>query len=334
MLRDLDGHPLRPYGPRQINASIALLARVLDRAIKSEAYDVSANPARERDLRVRRDRAAGRRHLEADEVLDILEAALELDQASSARTRQRAHEARRLRDERRLAWKEVAAALDCSIPNAIYLYQRDLADSDSSRARRTMLAVLALSGLRSREAADLTWRQIDFTHGRIVVGGAKTSAGIREVELSPFLREELRLYRAEAGDPSAEELVFPIRRGTTHTRQNVNARVVRRAIHLADARRQARGDVPLPPRITAHTFRRTYVTLCAQFGRSLAYVQSQVGHIDANTTNRYYLKGSSREAEPQIRRLLDLLTGDGVSPNAAAPVAHLLTEEPGGREGV
>lgn len=315
-LHDRDGRLLRPYGPRQINASIALLARILDRAVKSEAYQVSSNPARERDLRVRRQRPTGRRHLEADEVLDVLDAAQELDQPISGRTRERAGQARRLRKERGLPWSDVATALACSVPNAIYLSQLDLDGRGSSRERRTLLAVLALSGLRSGEAASLRWRHVDFTHGRIVVSETKSAAGVREVELSSFLQKELILFQDASTDNAADRLVFPTRAGTARSRQNVNARVVGPAVRLAGARRSARGDAPLPPGVTAHTFRRTFVTMCAQFGRSLAYVQSQVGHTDANTTNRYYLQGSAREADPQIRSLLARLLGGPGTPVA------------------
>jgi len=143
---------------------------------------------------------------------------------------------------------------------------------------------------------------------RCQVSDSKTTAGVREVDMSPFLREDLLVYRASLQEVSADGLAFPSRAGTTHTRQNINRRVIAPAVRLADERRSGRGESPLPPRVTAHTFRRTYVTMCAQFGRSLSYVQAQVGHTDANTTNRYYVQGSHGEINPRIREQLAFLS--------------------------
>jgi integrase len=193
---------------------------------------------------------------------------------------------------------------------ALYAYDRVADLARAPRPKRTLLAVLGLSGLRNAEATALEWRHVDFTHNRIVIGDAKTQAGRREVQISPFLRRELEQHRLGFGDVAeATGLVFPTRTGRSHSRQNVNNKIVHPVVALADVRRAERGDAPLPSGITAHTFRRTYVTLCAQFGRSLAYVQSQVGHTDVNTTNRHYLQGSAREAEPAIRAILRTLLG-------------------------
>lgn len=304
VLKDRSGRPLRPFGPRQINASVALLAQILARAVKSEAFAITHNPARERDLRVRRKQRAGRRHLEADEVIDVLDAAGELDVPIRAITIERGLEARRLRDELQLPWKEIGVRLGCALTTAIWLYQQVGSDRSAPQPRRTLLAVLALSGLRSAEATELLWRHVDFTHGRIVIANSKTDAGRREVQMSAYLRGALGGYHESLGEVVPDALLFPTRTGRARTRQNVNSIVIAPAVRLAEDARAARGDAPLPPNITAHTFRRTYVTLSAQFGRSLAYVQSQVGHTDVNTTNRHYLQGSARETDAEIQSLL------------------------------
>lgn len=170
------------------------------------------------------------------------------------------------------------------------------------RPRRALLAVLGLSGLRNAEATSLEWRHLDFTHNRLVIGDAKTQAGRREVQISPFLRRELEQHRLGCGDAVRPTgLVFPTRTGRVHSRQNVNNKIVHPVVALTDIRRAERGDAPLPSGITAHTFRRTYVTLCAQFGRSLAYVQSQVGRTmstrpTATTSRAQHGKSTRRSA--------------------------------------
>jgi hypothetical protein len=43
-LRDRRGRPLRPFGSRQVNASIRLLAQVLDRAARSQLFALAHHP--------------------------------------------------------------------------------------------------------------------------------------------------------------------------------------------------------------------------------------------------------------------------------------------------
>jgi hypothetical protein len=59
-----------------------------------------------------------------------------------------------------------------------------------------MIVVLSLTGTRASEHTDLVWALIDHTHGRIVVEDSKSDAGVREIHMSPFVREEVALYKA------------------------------------------------------------------------------------------------------------------------------------------
>jgi integrase len=79
-------------------------------------------------------------------------------------------------------------------------------------------------------------------------------------------------------------------------------------------RRALRGDAVLPPRITPQALRRSFVTLCAQLGRSAAWVQRQIGHADMTTMQRYYLQASMSEIDPRMRGLVDYLLGEGQPP--------------------
>ncbi len=129
--------------------------------------------------------------------------------------------------------------------------------------------------------------------------------------MSPFLREELVLYLAERTLTGPDDLLFPTRRGTAHSRQNLNRRVLAPAIARAAQVRAARGDSVLPPAITPHTLRRTFVTLSAQAGRSASWVQAQIGHADMTTMQRYYMQASHSEIQPRIKRLIDYLLDGG-----------------------
>ena len=204
-LRGRHGDPLRPFGPRQVNASIRLLAQILDRALRSERFQLEHHRARDRDLKVRRDKPVYRRYLEADELLDLLDAALAIDQRSSTSTLELAETVRQLRDAERLPWKTIAVRIGRAESTAIWLAgQRP----GGRRGRRAILATLGLSGLRAQEVAALRDRHLDFTHSRIVIDDGKTHASVREVHMSPFLREELRLFQASLRSPSADDLMF------------------------------------------------------------------------------------------------------------------------------
>jgi len=314
-LRDGDGNRLRPFGARQVKASIRLLAQILDRAVRSEHFDLTRHPARDRELKVRRDKPVYRRYLEADEVLDLLQAALIIDQRSRPETLELARNVRKLRDLENLPWKAIALRIERAPSTAIWLYsQRE----GGRRARRALIATLALSGLRAHEVAALRVRHLDFTHNRIVIADGKSAESVREVHLSSFLREELIVYVATLTSPSPGTRLFPTKRGTPHTRQNLNRRVLAPAVARAAEMRAECGDSILPPQITPHTLRRTFVTLSAQLGRSASWVQSQIGHADMTTMQRYYLQASRSEFQPRIKNMVDYLLGDASTPDGDA----------------
>jgi integrase len=172
-LHDRRGRPLRPFGARQVNASIRLLGQILDRAVRSELFALAHHPARDRDLKVKREKPIYRRYLEADELLDVLDAALAIDQRSSPETLELAETVRRLREIERLPWKQIAARIGRAESTAIWLSTQR---PGGRRGRRAAIAALALSGLRSQEVAGLRVRHLDFTHGRIVIADARPTA--------------------------------------------------------------------------------------------------------------------------------------------------------------
>jgi integrase len=306
-LLDSRGRPLRPFGSRQVNASVRLLAQILDRAVRSELFALAYHRGRDRDLKVKREKPVYRRYLEADELLDVLDAALAMDQRSSPETLELAKLVRHLREVERLPWKRIAARIGRAESTAIWLSRQR---AGGRRGRRAAIAALALSGLRSQEVAGLRLRHLDFTHGRIVIADGKTHGSVREVHMPPFLREEPLHYIEELELTGPEDLLFPTKRGTPRSRQNLNRRVLAPAVARAAAARAARGDSVLPPAITPHTLRRTFVTLSAQAGRSTSWVQAQIGHADMTTMQRYYLQASRSEIHPRIKRLIEYLLGE------------------------
>jgi integrase len=309
ILLDKRGRAKRPFGPQTINQALRLLGQVLGRAVESEQHEIERNPvARRSGLRMKTPGRPLREHLEADEVLSLVEAADFVDQGVTPQTLELGARARALRAQG-LTGAHVAAAVGCSESTAIYL-SRVRPRQGAPRRRRAMIIVLALTGVRASEHTQLRWASVDHTHGRIVVGDAKTAAGVREIHLWPFVREELALYKASlASPPAPSDPVFAVRGGGTGDRFNL----ARRLKHIAQiaAELRARADLaPVPARITPHTFRRTFITLSFQAGHDLVFVQSQAGHADWKTTLAIYTQQSGRSVDPSIRQLLTQFLGD------------------------
>jgi integrase len=150
----------------------------------------------------------------------------------------------------------VAAELKVATSTAIWLGGRYRAESGPS-VRRAILATLGCAGLRNSELCDLNIADLDFAHGVFIVRDAKTEAGIRRVNMTPWLRDELLAYRAARPDAQPDEPAFPTRTGGRRDGNNINRRVIAPAVRAANALRAEGRDQPLPDSITAHTFRRT-----------------------------------------------------------------------------
>jgi integrase len=123
---------------------------------------------------------------------------------------------------------------------------------------------------------------------------------VREIDMIPWLREELLSFRAAVGTPNLATPVFPTRTGAPRTKDSLNRNVIRPVVRAADALRAERGLPPLPVAVTAHTFRRTFVTLMLEAGAPLTYVQDQVGHEDTKTTQEIYARVLRRQQRAKV----------------------------------
>jgi integrase len=160
--------------------------------------------------------------------------------------------------------------------------------------RRAIIATLGGAGLRASELCDVLLAEVrlhDPAGARLRIPDAKTDAGVREVQLSPDLVEELvahvdRLRRA--GLPThPDAYLFPNKRGSRMARQRVS-RIVNKAARLATEQLVARGLPPLPL-TTPHSLRRTYVSIALLANNfDVMWVMSQVGHADSKMTTDVY----------------------------------------------
>jgi integrase len=306
---DPHGKPKRAFGPATINEALRLLGQILERAVESELYAIERNPVKGRTgLRVKQRKGPPRSHLEADELMSLIQAADIIDQGVSLRSIDRAKTVRELRAHG-MPWAQIAEQIGCAETTAIYLSRLE-PKRTAARRRRMMIVLLGLTGLRASEFTGIVWGRVDHTHGRLVVGDSKTDEGVREVHLFPFVREELALYRASLPlEPAPSDPVFAVRGGGHGDRFNLGRRLKRIAV-LAAQLREADGLAPMPTNVTPHTFRRTFVTLCLQAGKDLPFVQKQVGHKNWKTTLEIYTQQSGRSSDPKIRNLLEQFLGE------------------------
>lgn len=319
-LLDKHGRPKRRFGASTINEALRLLGQILDRAVESDHYTIQRNPVKGRSgLRVKKPGKPPREHFEADEVLSLIEAADMLDQGVTPTSLKRASVARELRAAG-MAWTKIGEQLGCAESTAIYV-SRIKADPRAPRRRRAIIVALALTGMRASEHTELVWSRVDHTHGRIVLDDAKTDAGVREIHLSPFVREEFVLYKTSLRQPPApSDPVFPVRGGGSGDRFNLGRRLKHIAA-VAGELREEQGLSPMPTRITPHSFRRTFITLSFQAGKDLVFVQSQAGHANWKTTLEIYTQQSGRSVDGKIRRLLDEFLGEPTQVTAAGPTS-------------
>jgi site-specific recombinase XerD len=147
---------------------------------------------------------------------------------------------------------------------------------------RTFFTLLADTGLRLSEGADLRVCDIDRACGVIRVRHGKGDVD-RQVKLGDRLYEMLRTHWREVRltDPhpealSPESLVFASRAGT-----RVCISTLRRALKHAT---QAAG---ITKRVTPHTMRHSFATSQLDSGTELRVVQAQLGHADIGSTQIY-----------------------------------------------
>jgi integrase len=183
------------------------------------------------------------------------------------------------------------------------------ARSDQRIGRRPMIAVMAESGLRVGEVCALRWRSVDAAHQRLAIEYAKTSAGVREVDLSLDLVEEPNAWRAGRKPASVDEFAFATASGRPQDKDSVRERVLVPVVNRANEIRAERGIAPLS-RITPHALRRTYISLMLEAGAPLPYVMDQVGHADSKTTLEIYAQVQKRVSRRSVHAAFDeLLNG-------------------------
>ena len=162
--------------------------------------------------------------------------------------------------------------------------------------RRPLLAVLALGGLRISEALDLRWRDVNLGAGKVRIVAAKTSAGVRTVDLSPTLRELLTEFRTRTRHADPDNLVFGTSAGKRDNPSNVRNRFLKDAVEIANVKLIEEGHEPIA-HVTPHGLRRTYASLLLASGADVPYAMSQLGHENPQMTLGIYARVIASKAD-------------------------------------
>jgi integrase len=163
--------------------------------------------------------------------------------------------------------------------------------------RRAMLAALGLGGFRIGELLELRVGHVDLARSRFKISDAKTEAGVREVEMTLYLRDELLAYtmdRKRRGLPCDEgDFFFGTNSGKRRDPNRFRDRILCRSVDRANAER-AKTGLRVLPAITPHSLRRTWATFAAIAGRHPKWIAAQIGHTNPALTFQVYQQVSTR----------------------------------------
>jgi integrase len=288
-----------------IKKLIDTLATILDEAIEDGHID--NNPARGRRMRVHVPKPK-RSFLEIDELASVEDAAGAQEAPHPDRAIAPADIGRPRSTRARVAGRlaagmrppQIAAQLGLARSTVGHHLKRLGIKPGPYLGRRAIVTALGRSGVRVSELCDLRIGQIrlhDPDGARFQIPDSKTEAGIREVQMSPDLVEELIIHLdrlRRAGHPTGPGAwAFPNSRGGRLSRQRA-AKIVADAAALASERMQDRGLPPLP-HVTPHTLRRTYISIALLANNfDVLWVMGQVGHADSKMTLDVYAQLQQR----------------------------------------
>jgi len=157
---------------------------------------------------------------------------------------------------------------------------------------RLLFAILAGAGLRIGEALSLRWQHVDLGTGTLYVVDSKTDQGVREVHLTPALREELTLARAE-DDSKPTDFVIATSTGHKHNPSNLRRDIlvpVRRGCKC-----KARRDWYRANRASHLPLASPHLCVAAlRIGDDVRYTADQLGHEDPRFTLRVYTQATKR----------------------------------------
>lgn len=157
----------------------------------------------------------------------------------------------------------------------------------ASADERPIFATMAYAGLRFGEVRDLRWTDLLFEQakGFLVVqrGGSRDSTKSgrsRRIPMHPTLRQLLEEL------PRLDDRVFTRTRGTDD--DVTRAPIVERELLMSLKSLCRTCGFTHPTQYKLHTFRHTFVSMCARNSVSYKYALEWVGHVSSDILDLYY----------------------------------------------
>lgn len=163
-----------------------------------------------------------------------------------------------------------------------------------TRRDRTLLRLLAETGLRRAEACDLTVADIRFSDCLIVVCNGKGGKS-RLVPITNTLLRELRETASENGPMYA----LPSRNG-----QRLSERQVNRIVASAGRRARLVSPNPHQKNVTCHLLRHSFARLWKQHAGSIESLSKILGHTSVKTTWDLYGTEGLSDLQANYRKMM------------------------------
>lgn len=234
-----------------------------------------------------------------NDTIDELQAILELAKEYRHVTENLAVGRRRRLEEppRRPIYLDSADAVQAVLHAAARLDRRkQLLIAD----REATVSMLMFGGPRANELCDMRRRDVDLA-GNFIETGSKTQAGMREIEMLPILRPQVKAQLDRYPNAGPDDPLFPNGRGKPRDKDNLRNRVLAPVIELADELLLQRGLRPLPAGVTPHKLRHTFASILAACGVDIRTIMYLIGHTDPKFTMRVYAHMMQRSAEQRAR---------------------------------
>lgn len=172
---------------------------------------------------------------------------------------------------------------------------------------RLMIATAIATGMRRAEQFALDWERVDFENEVVRVRRSlfmaygkyqerkegepaytfvapKSEESIRDIDLSPELRKELREVYLKSG---RKGLVFPTAEGTPMDPDNFVKRDFAAVLKRAEVQRKKDG-LPAIGKLRWHDLRHSFGSLKLNQGEDVVYVSKQMGHSSVQVTADIY----------------------------------------------
>jgi integrase len=185
---------------------------------------------------------------------------------------------------------------------------------------RTLVLVVASTGLRQSELFGLKWGDINFDQGTMsvtrsivcgVVGPCKTESSQKPVPVHPIVLEALARWKEASQYIGPDDWVFASRRH--RGRKPIWGQAILRKYIRPVAQR-----VGIQKRFGWHTFRHTFSTLLRSVGTEFKVMQELLRHSSLRSTLDVYTQAISPAKHAAQAAVLALVFGSETTPSALA----------------